>query len=197
LHPGAGERFHPLVWLLSWPGGSASPGQVARSLLGAAFCIERAAAARGSNKFFYLFTCEYCFSHYIALAGVLLVDLRLLVPGWRGTLLAWLAAVWVANVYMSLFARLRLDIKRERVEISQEEHVAARLASDDDDETARRGRAASLRRPVGHSARPAVERRIIRRGGAPVTRRWHCPCCARSGAPRRRGRPCPLRTGAA
>ena len=80
---------------------------------------------------------------YIALAGVLLVDLRLLVPGWRGTLLAWLAAVWVANIYMSLFARLRLDIKRERVEISQEEHVAARLASDDDDETARQGRAAS------------------------------------------------------
>ena len=109
------------------------------------FCLERSRHGRTwlERKFFYLFTCEYCFSHYIALAGVLLVDLRLLVPGWRGTLLAWLAAVWVANIYMSLFARLRLDIKRERVEISQEEHVAARLASDDDDETARRGRAAS------------------------------------------------------
>jgi hypothetical protein len=34
----------------------------------------------------------------------------------------------VANIYMSLFARLRLDIKRERVEITQEEHVAERLA---------------------------------------------------------------------
>jgi hypothetical protein len=44
---------------------------------------------------------------------------------------------------MGLFARLRLDIKRERVEISQEEHVAARLASDDHGETARQGRAAS------------------------------------------------------
>jgi len=29
--------------------------------------------------------------------------------------------VWVANLYMSLFVRLRLDIKRERVEIDKEE----------------------------------------------------------------------------
>jgi hypothetical protein len=26
--------------------------------------------------------------------------------------------VWVANIYMSIFARLRLEIKRERVQIS-------------------------------------------------------------------------------
>ena len=52
--------------------------------------------------------------------------------GWRGTLLAWFATVWVANIYMSLFARLRLDIKRERVEIKQEEHVAERIADEDE-----------------------------------------------------------------
>ena len=98
------------------------------------FCVDRSRRGRTwlERRFFYLFTCEYCFSHYVALAGVLLVDLRLLVPGWRGTLLAWFATVWVANVYMSLFARLRLDIKRERVEITQEEHVAARLSDEDD-----------------------------------------------------------------
>ena len=79
-------------------------------------CMDRSRHGRRwlERKFFYLFTCEYCFSHYVALAGVLLIDLRLLVPGWRGTLLAWFATVWVANVYMGLFARLRLDIKRER-----------------------------------------------------------------------------------
>jgi hypothetical protein len=33
--------------------------------------------------------------------------------------------VWVANLYMSLFGRLRLDIKRERVEIEAEEQAAA------------------------------------------------------------------------
>ena len=73
------------------------------------------------RKFFYLFTCEYCFSHYVALAVVWLTDYRLLLPDWRGALVGWFALVWVANVYMSLFGRLRLDIKRERVEIKAEE----------------------------------------------------------------------------
>ena len=69
------------------------------------------------RKFFYLFTCEYCFSHYVAAFFVALTGFRLLLPDWRGLLIAWFALVWVANLYMSLFGRLRLDIKRERVEI--------------------------------------------------------------------------------
>ena len=77
-----------------------------------------------ARKFFYVFTCEYCFSHYVAAAAVALTGFRLLVTGWPGALLAWLSLVWVANVYMSLFVRLRLDIKRERVEISAEEREA-------------------------------------------------------------------------
>jgi hypothetical protein len=96
------------------------------------YCSDRSQHCRGwaARKFFYLFTCEYCFSHYIALGAILMTDLRLLVPGLRGAILAWFATVWVANIYMSLFARLRLDIKRERVEITQEEQVAERLAED-------------------------------------------------------------------
>lgn len=73
------------------------------------------------RKFFYLFTCEYCFSHYVAGAAVLVTGFRLLLPDWRGAILAWFSLVWVANLYMSLFGRLRLDIKRERVEIKAEE----------------------------------------------------------------------------
>jgi len=76
------------------------------------------------RKFFYLFTCEYCFSHYVAAAAIAMSGFRLLVSGWAGALFAWLALVWVANVYMSLFVRLRLDIKRERVEINVEEKEA-------------------------------------------------------------------------
>jgi len=34
--------------------------------------------------------------------------------------------VWVGNIYMSLFGRLRLDIKRERVEIGAVEATAPR-----------------------------------------------------------------------
>jgi hypothetical protein len=74
-----------------------------------------------TRKFFYLFTCEYCFSHYVAAAAVAVSGYRLLVDGWVGALIAWLSLVWVANLYMSLFVRLRLDIKRERVEINMEE----------------------------------------------------------------------------
>ena len=64
------------------------------------------------------------FSHYVAAGAVGLTGFRLLVSGWVGALIAWLALVWVANLYMSLFARLRLDIKRERVEITMEEGEA-------------------------------------------------------------------------
>src|SRR6202790_2781350 len=55
------------------------------------------------RKFFYLFTCEYCFSHYVALASLLLTHFRLLEPDWRGLIIAGFSLVWVANFYMSLF----------------------------------------------------------------------------------------------
>src|SRR5262245_26091707 len=90
------------------------------------WCVDRSQQCRriATRKFFYLFTCEYCFSHYVAAAAVGLSGFRLLVDGWVGALIAWLSLVWVANLYMSLFVRLRLDIKRERVEINKEEEMA-------------------------------------------------------------------------
>ena len=93
-----------------------------------AWCVRRSERSRSwyQRKFFYLFTCEYCFSHYVAGAAVLGTGYRLLLPDWRGAILAWLALVWIANVYMSLFGRLRLDIKRERVEIKLEEQESER-----------------------------------------------------------------------
>lgn len=87
------------------------------------FCQHKSEQCRRlyQRKFFYLFTCEYCFSHYVAAAVVLGTGYRLLMPDWRGAVLGWFTLVWVANIYMSLFGRLRLDIKRERVEIKAEE----------------------------------------------------------------------------
>lgn len=70
------------------------------------------------RKFFYLFTCEYCFSHYVAAFFLILTRFQLLYGDWRGYLVAWFALVWVANVYMSFFNRLRLDIKHENVNIA-------------------------------------------------------------------------------
>ena len=46
---------------------------------------------------------------------------KLLFDDWRGYLIGGFALVWVANQYMSIYGRLRLDIRRERVEIKEAE----------------------------------------------------------------------------
>ncbi len=66
------------------------------------------------RKVFYLFTCEYCFSHYVTLAFLLITHFQLLMTGWRGYLIAGFSLVWVANLYMSIFGLLRTDLKRKK-----------------------------------------------------------------------------------
>jgi hypothetical protein len=73
------------------------------------------------RKFFFLFTCEYCFSHWVTIAFLIITQYKLVYEDWRGYLIAGFSLVWVANMYMSLFGRLRLDIKREKVQIAAEE----------------------------------------------------------------------------
>ncbi len=68
------------------------------------------------RKFFYLFTCEYCFSHYVTAFFLFLTGYQLLITGWRGYLLAGFTWVWIANVYMSLFGLLRQGLKKEGLE---------------------------------------------------------------------------------
>src|SRR5207248_7396099 len=85
------------------------------------YCLRRSRQSRNliARKFFSVFTCEYCFSHYVALAFIALVRLKLLLPDWRGYVISLFAVVFVANLYMSLFGRLRLEIRKEREEISE------------------------------------------------------------------------------
>lgn len=71
------------------------------------------------RKFFYLFTCEYCFSHYITIFFIFICDFKLLIPDWRGYIIAGFSLVFLANAYMSLFALLRQAIKKEKVEIKK------------------------------------------------------------------------------
>ena len=73
------------------------------------------------RKLFFVFTCEYCISHYVTIFFLLVTRYKLLFNDWRGYLVGGFALVWVANQYMSLFGRLRLDIRRERVEIKEVE----------------------------------------------------------------------------
>jgi len=86
---------------------------------------SRTASTVVARKFYYICTCEYCFSHYVAAAFVALTDFRLLLADWRGFLIAWLAVVAVANLYMSLFGRLRVDIKSEGLEAKVKEQDLA------------------------------------------------------------------------
>jgi len=67
------------------------------------------------RKFFYLFTCEYCFSHYVTIGILFLTGYKLMMDDWRGYILSGFALVWIANFYMSLFALIRQNVKLERI----------------------------------------------------------------------------------
>lgn len=86
------------------------------------YCVDRSKNGKTiiTRKFFYLFTCEYCFSHYVTALILLITNFQLLYDGWRGYLIAGFALVWIANVYMSLFAIIRIDLKKEKIEAELE-----------------------------------------------------------------------------
>ncbi|WP_229216317.1 hypothetical protein [Dyadobacter frigoris] len=83
------------------------------------YCLKRSISGKTllERKFFYLFTCEYCFSHYVTIFFIFLTDYHLLMTDWKGYLIAGFSLVWIANIYMSLFGLVRQDIKWEKTEI--------------------------------------------------------------------------------
>ena len=68
-----------------------------------------------ARKFFYVFTCEYCFSHYVTLFFLVFTGYQLLYDNWLGYVVAGFSLVWVANFYMSIYNLLRTDIKKEKI----------------------------------------------------------------------------------
>ena len=87
------------------------------------YCLKRCQNGKtiAERKFFYLFTCEYCFSHYITIFILLITHFHLLYMDWRGYFIAGFSLVFIANVYMSLFALIRIDLKKVRIESEIEE----------------------------------------------------------------------------
>jgi hypothetical protein len=87
------------------------------------YCVERSKRNKTvmGRKFFYLFTCEYCFSHYVTALMLIITKYTLLFNDWRGYLIAGFALVFVANIYMSLFALIRIDLKKVRLEADIDE----------------------------------------------------------------------------
>src|ERR1043165_2097504 len=94
-------------------------------------CSERAKSFF-THKFFYVFTCEYCFSHWVTLAILAITGFKLLFDDWRGYLIAFCVLPWLANQWMSIYRRLRVSIKHEnaeaetaKVELREEKKKAA------------------------------------------------------------------------
>jgi hypothetical protein len=81
-----------------------------------------------ARKFFYVFTCEYCFSHYVTAVLLLVTRFHLVFDDWRGYLVAGFSLVWIANLYMTVFARLRLEVREQRAEIAVVEAESKRQA---------------------------------------------------------------------
>ena len=74
-----------------------------------------------ARKFFYLFTCEYCFSHWVTLFFLALTRFKLLIDDWRGYVISLFALVMVANAYLNLYSRLRVDITQAKAETKKTE----------------------------------------------------------------------------
>ena len=57
-------------------------------------------------------------------ALILLVsDFRLMRADWRGVVLAFFAVNAVANLYMAMFGRLRVEIRSDRLDIAEKERT--------------------------------------------------------------------------
>jgi hypothetical protein len=91
-------------------------------------CCSKECRSLLQRKFFYLFTCEYCFSHWVTLGLLLVTGYQLYYDDWRGYLMAFFAIPWVANVYMNIYHRLRVEIRKSKAVADQEEEAANRAA---------------------------------------------------------------------
>jgi hypothetical protein len=98
-------------------------------------CVECSRQARSvlARKFFYLFTCEYCVSHWIGALVLLLTGFKLLLPDWRGYVLAFFTLPYVANFYMGFYAQAKLEAKKDRFGAKMIEHEAEIKAMEKDE----------------------------------------------------------------
>jgi len=95
------------------------------------FCVDRSKNCDKmvKRKFFYVFTCEYCFSHYVTLLILFITKFTLVYADWRGYFIAFFSIVWIANVYMSLYNIIRIDLKKEKIRTAREESELKELES--------------------------------------------------------------------
>jgi len=118
-------------------------------------CVSCSENARSvfARKFFYLFTCEYCFSHWVTVLLLALTRYKLLLMDWRGYVLAFFALPFVANFYLGLYAQTKLEAKKDRFGAKVIEHEAEIKAIEKDQKLQE---IASDRREAGTMRKPAA-----------------------------------------
>jgi hypothetical protein len=83
------------------------------------FCTRKSQDSRSvlCRKFFYLFTCEYCFSHWVTAIFLVITRYKLLFNDWRGYLVSLFALVYVSNFYIGLLGHVKLEVHKDRAQI--------------------------------------------------------------------------------
>lgn len=96
------------------------------------WCASKSKTCNGllKRKFFYLFTCEYCFSHWVTLFFLVLTRYHLMYDGFRGYLIGFFSLVLVANFYLNLYSRIRLEITSEKKTIEAKEKQIEKMETE-------------------------------------------------------------------
>lgn len=127
--PDASHLWQQIVWLfvlalpvatVAW---TVTHEEIVRELREQCVARSKSAPRMLTRKFFYVFTCEYCFSHYVVAAFLVMTRYRLLLDDWRGYVISFFAVTAIANVYLGLFADLRVDLKAERLDVAAKERA--------------------------------------------------------------------------
>lgn len=87
------------------------------------YCLDKSKSCKSlwQRKFFYLFTCHYCFSHYVVIALLIITGFKMMYTDWRGYLISGFSLVWIGNLYMSIYAFLRYGMKHQKMEANIKE----------------------------------------------------------------------------
>lgn len=98
------------------------------------YCTKKSKSCRSlwQRKLYYLFICEYCFSHYVVIAFLIMTRYHLLFPDWRGYVIAGFSLVWIANIYMSLYGLIRVEKKKEQMDADMGELKLKKVKETDD-----------------------------------------------------------------
>ncbi len=81
------------------------------------------------RKFFYVWTCEYCFSHWVAFATVLATGHRIGYSDWRGFIVAVFFLVAIANVFMTVYQMSRAALRWMKAHADRAEAMAKNAAN--------------------------------------------------------------------